>query len=112
MIRARPEVVGFAMFTALACVCLSLSATAGDTASYVPKHGKAVVLFDGSAPATFDSFLEGKGLNSDPDHVFKFEDGVIHVSGTEMGYLITKQDLCRLLPARRVQVGRGDVRSA
>jgi len=92
MLLTRPGIIAPAAFAALACLCLSLPATAGDTASYVPKHGEAVVLFDGSVPATFDSFLEGKGLNSDPDHVFKFEDGVIHVSGTGMGYLITKQE--------------------
>jgi Domain of Unknown Function (DUF1080) len=30
-------------------------------------------------------------LNSDPDHVFQVENGVIHISGKEMGYIITKQ---------------------
>ncbi len=74
------------------CGCLLLSATADSANSYVPKHGKAIVLFDGSHPAGFDSFLKTQGLNNDPEHVFKFEDGVIHVSGTEMGYLITKQE--------------------
>ncbi len=70
----------------------SLPAVAEDGNSYVPAHGNAIVLFDGSAPDTFDSFLKTQGLNHDPDHVFTFENGVIHVSGTEMGYLITKQD--------------------
>lgn len=60
--------------------------------SYVPRHGDAIVLFDAGNRDYFDSFLEAKGLNSYPDHVFTLENGVIHVSGTEMGYLITKQE--------------------
>lgn len=60
--------------------------------SYVPAHGAAVVLFDGKDLNSFDSFLKSTGLNSDPDHVFKVEDSVIHISGTEFGYLITKRD--------------------
>jgi 3-keto-disaccharide hydrolase len=70
----------------------SLSAMAGDGDSYVPAHSNAVVLFDGNAPATFDSFLKTKGLNNDPEHIFTFENGVIHISGAEFGYLITKQN--------------------
>ncbi|MGA9565534.1 MAG: family 16 glycoside hydrolase, partial [Candidatus Korobacteraceae bacterium] len=69
-----------------------LPAVAGEDNSYVPAHGKAVVLFDASHRDQFDSFLKTNGLNSDPDHVFTFENGVIHVSGTEMGYLITKKE--------------------
>ncbi len=57
----------------------------------IPPHGKAVVLFDGTSLGAFDSFLKTKGLNADPDHVFMIENGVLHISGKEMGYLITKQ---------------------
>ena len=35
--------------------------------------------------------MRSKGLNSDPDRVFRVEDGVLHVSGTEYGYVITKR---------------------
>jgi Domain of Unknown Function (DUF1080) len=56
----------------------------------IPPHGPAMALFDGHGLKAFDSFLKTKGLNSDPEHVFSVEDGVIHVSGKEMGYLITK----------------------
>jgi len=62
------------------------------TSQDIPPHGPAVVLFNGSNLNGFDTFLKSKGLNSDPDHVFKIENGVIHVSGTEMGYIITKQE--------------------
>jgi hypothetical protein len=70
----------------------SFPAVAGEGNSNVPKHGAAVVLFEGGVPGNFDSFLKTKGLNNDPEHVFTFENGVIHVSGAEMGYLITKQE--------------------
>jgi hypothetical protein len=91
MNRSHRRIV-MVVFMAILCGALLLPVAAGEDSSYVPKHGKAVVLFNGSAPATFDSFLQAKGLNSDSDHVFNFENGVIHVSGTEMGYLITKKD--------------------
>jgi hypothetical protein len=57
----------------------------------IPKHKAAIVLFDGRNLDNFDTFLKSKGLNSDPDHVFQVEHGVLHISGTEMGYVITKQ---------------------
>jgi hypothetical protein len=57
----------------------------------IPPHETPVALFNGGDLSQFDTFIKTKGLNSDPDHVFKVEDGVIHVSGTEMGYIITKR---------------------
>jgi hypothetical protein len=57
----------------------------------IPPHKAAIVLFDGSNLDNFDTFLKTKGLNSDPDHVFKLENGTIHISGKDMGYLITRQ---------------------
>jgi 3-keto-disaccharide hydrolase len=58
----------------------------------IPKHGPAIVLFDGKDLSNFDTFLPSTGLNSDPNHVFTVEHGVVHVSGTEMGYFITKRE--------------------
>ncbi|HTJ30216.1 MAG TPA: DUF1080 domain-containing protein [Acidobacteriaceae bacterium] len=58
----------------------------------IPKHGPGIKLFDGKDLNGFDIFLRKDGLNSDPQHVFTVEHGVIHVSGTEMGYIITKQE--------------------
>lgn len=65
--------------------------TAAAQAPDIPKHGHAVKLFDGKNLSGFDTFLKNDGLNSDPNHVFTVEHGVVHVSGTEMGYFITKQ---------------------
>ncbi len=87
----KPNTFLPALVVLAAAITLS-SAHAADNTSYIPPHGDAVVLFDASHRDQFDSFLKTKGLNSDPDHVFTFENGVIHVSGTEMGYLITKRD--------------------
>jgi len=72
-------------------VCLGSSACFAQ-AKGIPKHGRAVVLFDGKDLHQFDTFLPSTGLNSDPNHVFTVEDGDVHVSGTEMGYFITKQE--------------------
>ena len=58
----------------------------------IPPHGQAIVLFDGTSLHNFDSFLKTKGLNSDPEHVFSLEKGMIHISGAEFGYLITKRE--------------------
>jgi hypothetical protein len=57
----------------------------------IPPHKAGIALVDGSNLNHFDTFLKSKGLNSDPEHVFQVENGVIHVSGKEMGYIITKQ---------------------
>ena len=69
-------------------ICASVPGHA--LAQKIPPHKAAVVLFDGSNLNQFDSFLRSTGLNSDPNHVFQLENGVIHVSGKEFGYLITK----------------------
>src|ERR1700751_6071669 len=63
----------------------------GQAAPKIPAHKSAIVLFDGSDLKNFDTFLTGGRLNSDPDHVFQVENGVIHVSGKEFGYIITKK---------------------
>ena len=57
----------------------------------IPAHKAAVVLFNGKDLKNFDTFLTSAGLNSDPEHVFQVENGVIHVSGKDMGYIITKK---------------------
>lgn len=65
----------------------ALAATKG-----IPPHGSAVALFNGSNLSNFDMFLRNSGLNSDPNGVFQVEKGVIHISGKEFGYIITKQE--------------------
>jgi hypothetical protein len=62
----------------------------GSDAPKIPAHGPAIVLFDGSNLDQFETFLRTKGLNSDGEHVFRVENGIIHVSGKDFGYFITK----------------------
>ena len=81
------KMTGGVLLAALAYVPHGWAGTKG-----IPKHGPAIVLFDGKDLSGFDTFLPGTGLNSDPNHVFTVEDGVVHVSGTEMGYFITRKD--------------------
>ena len=73
----------------------------------IPPHGPAIVLFDGKDLSRFDTFIRGRGLNADPEHVFKVEDGVIHISGHEMGYLITKQPFHRFYLRAEFKWGEG-----
>lgn len=54
--------------------------------------GKFVRLFNGRNLDGFDTVLRTKGINNDPDKVFRVHDGMVHVSGTEYGYIITKQE--------------------
>ncbi len=74
-------------------LALSVCAASGVRAlsQEIPPHKAGIVLFNGSNLNNFDTFLKSKGLNSDPDHVFQVENGVIHISGKEMGYIITKK---------------------
>jgi Domain of Unknown Function (DUF1080) len=73
----------------------------------IPEHGAAIVLFEGTSLGNFDTFLQEKGLNSDPDHVFQVENGVIHVSGKEMGYLITKKEYTNFYLRAEFKWGEG-----
>jgi hypothetical protein len=61
----------------------------------IPKHGPAIVLFDGKDLSHFDTFIKSTGLNADPTHIFTVENGVIHVSGKEFGFIITNSNGAR-----------------
>lgn len=61
------------------------------TAPTIPPHGNGIVLFDGRDLHGLDTYLKTDGLNADPQQVFTVHDGALHVSGTQMGYVITKR---------------------
>ena len=42
-------------------------------------------------PENFYSYVQGFGVNKDPDNVFIWENGILHTSGEHYGYLATKQ---------------------
>ena len=75
--------------------------------SAIPPHQQAIVLFNGTDLMQFDTFLRNRVLNQDPDHVFTVEHGLIHVSGHEMGYLITKQSFRRFYLRADFKWGEG-----
>jgi hypothetical protein len=53
--------------------------------------------------------LKEHGLNNDPDHVFRVENGAIHVSGKEFGYVITRKEFANYY--LRAEFKRGKVRT-
>ena len=61
-------------------------------AAELPPAGKPIKLFNGKNLKGFDTFLKEKGLNNDPDRVFQVRDGMVHISGTEYGYIVTQQE--------------------
>ena len=69
---------------------LSLPLAIVAQAPKLPPHKPAIVLFNGHDLTNFDTFIRGQGLNSDPDHIFTVENGVVHVSGNGFGYFITR----------------------
>src|SRR5271167_3536985 len=92
MNRAYRVLIATTTLATLLAGCCSLVAVAAQGSPDIPPHGEAIVLFNGTSLDNFDSFLKTKGLNNDPDHVFRLENGVIHISGAEFGYLITKRE--------------------
>jgi Domain of Unknown Function (DUF1080) len=88
------------------CFTLPLTAALGANRA-VPPHDKPVVLFDGHNLDHFDTFLKSHGLNDDPDHVFHVEKGVIHVSGKEFGYIITKKEFSNYYLRAEFKWGEG-----
>lgn len=96
--------LGVALAAGLGCPFLL---TQSVLSSAIPAHGDAVVLFDGKGLTTFDTFIRGRGLNSDPEHVFAVEDGAIHVSGQEFGYIVTKKSFHRFYLRAEFKWGEG-----
>src|SRR5450432_4218636 len=47
-------------------------------------------LFNGKNLDGWYSFLRTKGKNSDPEKVFLVENGLLHISGKEFGYICTE----------------------
>jgi hypothetical protein len=54
--------------------------------------GKAIKLFNGKNLDGFYTYLRSKGKNQDPDKVFQVHDGMIHVSGSDFGYIATEAE--------------------
>jgi 3-keto-disaccharide hydrolase len=87
--------------------CLTLATVTLATSTEIPPHGKAIVLFDGHDLRNFDVFLKDHGLNNDPDHIFSVEKDVLHVSGREFGYVVTKQEFANYYLRAEFKWGEG-----
>ena len=48
-------------------------------------------LFNGKDLNGWYSFLQTKGKNNDPEKVFSVEDGLLHISGKEFGYICNEK---------------------
>jgi hypothetical protein len=58
-------------------------------AAQPPQSPHAIRLFNGRNFDNWYTWINGHGKNSDPNGIFKVENGVIHVLGKEFGYLST-----------------------
>ncbi|MEO6453849.1 MAG: DUF1080 domain-containing protein [Ginsengibacter sp.] len=58
----------------------------------IGKSGKEHMkpLFNGKNLKGWYTFLKTKGTGNDPEKVFNVEDGLLHISGKEFGYIATK----------------------
>jgi|SRR5687768_4083779 len=60
--------------------------------SYATAQQKTVTpLFNGKNLDGWYSFLTTKGKNNDPEKVFTVENGLLHISGKEFGYICTEK---------------------
>ena len=53
--------------------------------------GKMKPLFNGKNLNGWYTFLKSKGKNNDPEKIFLVENGVLHISGKEFGYICTEK---------------------
>ncbi len=67
-------------------------ALAGHAGLHARDLGPRIMLFNGKNLDGFYTFLKSKGKNNDPDHVFTVENGIVHVSGKEFGYIMTEKE--------------------
>ena len=81
----RAARAGLILLTAIA---IGGSSAAAD----LPPPGDPIQLFNGRDLSRFDTYLRNQGFNNDPDQVFRVQDGMVHVSGKEYGYFITKEE--------------------
>ena len=94
MKEIKKIILGFAIFLATT-ICSNaqnfsmndslisvINDTAGKSASFAP-------LFNGKNFNGWHTFLRNFGANNDPDNNFRIEDGIVHVIGKDLGYLMT-----------------------
>lgn len=65
---------------------------AGFLANAQPDQKEMKPLFNGKDLKGWYSFLKTKGKNNDPEKVFVVENGMLHISGKEFGYICTDKE--------------------
>lgn len=55
-------------------------------------QSKTIKLFNGQNLDGWYKFLQNRGRNNDPDNVFTVKNGIIHISGKEMGCITTEKE--------------------
>src|SRR5258708_34409638 len=71
--------------------CYNVNAQQVVSKETVLKTKKMWPLFNGKDLTGWYTFLRTKGKNSDPEKVFVVEDGLLHISGQEFGYISTER---------------------
>jgi len=71
---------------------LGLAAMLAASGSGDPPLGPPTALFNGRDLKGFYTFIEGRGVNQDPQAVFSVVEGQVRVSGAEYGYFITEKE--------------------
>jgi hypothetical protein len=79
-------------FMGAAAIGLTAAQTAGAAATAARKRGPSVPLFNGRNLDGWYSYLRPIGKNTDPDGIFKVENGLIHILGKNFGYLATNEE--------------------
>lgn len=74
------------------CAFLVLAFGGALQAAEIPPTAGRIQLFNGKSLEHFDTFLQDKGWNNDPDRVFRVQGGMVRVSGKEFGYFVTKEE--------------------
>jgi Domain of Unknown Function (DUF1080) len=71
----------FVAWFALTCFCVNAQET----------KAKMKPLFNGKNLNGWYTFLKFKGKNNDPEKIFSVENGLLHISGKEFGYICTER---------------------
>lgn len=72
-------------------VCAGLSLQVSAQSQIDPRKLKFKPMFNGKNFNGWYRFLPTKGKNNDPDSVFTINDGLIHITGKEFGYIATER---------------------
>jgi len=82
-----------ALCTVLAAACVIVAASSPHGVAEEPiTPTKPIALFAGGDFGKFYTFLQGRGRDVDPLHVFQVVDGTLRISGEEWGCLTSKDE--------------------